>query len=916
MKRRFAPWAAALAALLALPAAAQEPGWNTPRALDLVQRAQTRRTQALADTGMVDYQADARGYVYFYLDRRDIDERTLVKTDQVALQVFWKAPNQTKQVIVGLRDRKSLPTNIHYHLDHLAVVQDNFGDLIRIGDGDEVSDVLHPAAPQGAGFYDYRLADSLTIRVPGAGEPVRVYRLDVRPKDGSRHALVGAIYVDQRQGDIVRMEFTFTRSSYVDRQLDYINISLENGLWKGRFWLPNRQQVEIRRQLPELGFPAGGVIRGTMTVNGYRFNQGLPDWRFQGPRVVAVPMTQARGFAFERGIDAELREQGIGPERELGEVRREAAELIREHALSGLPATRLDVPAASTIARYNRAEGLAVGFGVRSSPREQVVLGAYGGWAFGPMHPLARGDAALTKPGFRLAGSGYLDQPRDIAVGPVISGAMNTLSSALAGRDYSDLFYAAAPGWICRGRCFAGWTGTFAVRGRRTAQRLAADRAERVRRLPPGAADRRRGDAGRGHLPGARVAVGEGGGVERGVGVDGGLLALRRGADRERRRLGARVCPPAGGPGAHAAVAGGGTRLEAGFSAGAAAGTLPAQALYLIGGRGTVPGYAFRAYGGDRFATLRATLSTDVRSPFLRGRLFGAAGWADAGGPGADALARWGAVPMGAPKLGVGAGVGIFYDILRVDLARGLSSGGRWEADDRGKPQLLGLPVAALSTATPSATRTRGRGMMEATLHATLVPWDTFYVITGSVGRGAHGAAVRGHLADERSAAGRRADARHRVGNHRCLRHAHGGALLRGAPDLHRPDRAVAVAPAPARHGVRGRRGGADLRRRHPAARAAADGVPAGAGRLGLPRGAPAARVRGRDGRGGGVRGRPRRRAVRRGRDDPAPGLHRHPQLVGHGGLHHRRAHGTRHARRGSARGTAFPARRSRRRRR
>ncbi|HKP75768.1 MAG TPA: hypothetical protein VJT67_09525, partial [Longimicrobiaceae bacterium] len=155
-------FALALAAVL-VPgaAAAQEGAWNTPRALELIERAQVRRTESLADTGMVDYQADARGYIYFYLDRRDIDERTLVKTDQVALQVFWKAPNLTKQVIVGLRDQKKLPTNIHYHLDHLAVVQDNFGDRIRLGDGDEVADVLHPAAPGASRFYDYRLTDSL-----------------------------------------------------------------------------------------------------------------------------------------------------------------------------------------------------------------------------------------------------------------------------------------------------------------------------------------------------------------------------------------------------------------------------------------------------------------------------------------------------------------------------------------------------------------------------------------------------------------------------------------------------------------------------------------------------------------------------------------------------------------------------------
>lgn len=678
MNLRTALGAALLAAPFASPAAAQDAPWNTPRALDLVQLAQTRRTQALTDTGMVDYQADARGYIYFYLDRRDIDERTLVKTDQVALQVFWKAPNQTKQVIVGLRDRKSLPTNIHYHLDHLAVVQDNFGDLIRIGDGDEVSDVLHPAAPNGPGFYDYRLSDSLSIRVGTSTEPVRVYRVDVRPKDSSQHALVGAIYVDQRQGDIVRMEFTFTRSSYVDRQLDYINISLENGLWKGRFWLPARQQVEIRRQLPELGFPAGGVIRGTMTVNGYRFNQGLPDWRFAGPRVVAVPMTQARTFAFEKPIDAEMREEGIGPERELGEVRREAAELIREHALSGLPATRLDIPAASTIARYNRAEGLAVGFGARSSPREQVALGIYGGWAFGPMHPLVRGDASLTKPGYRVSASGYANQPRDIAVVPVISGAMNTLSSALAGRDYSDLFYASGGRLDLSRPVIRGWTGTFTgrVEDQRSAHRETEQSAfgdfRPVRPIDDGL------------MLGGAVSLthaspsGKATAWTATVGVDGGHLEL----DDDTAALAPQGSLDFARPRLDVGITRrwpGGARLETALNAGAAVGTLPAQALYLLGGRGTVPGYAFRAYGGDRFATLRATLSTDVSSPWLRGRLLGAAGWADAGGVGEEALARFGAVPMSTPKFSVGAGVGIFYDILRVDIARGLSSGGRWE---------------------------------------------------------------------------------------------------------------------------------------------------------------------------------------------------------------------------------------------
>ncbi|HEX8690867.1 MAG TPA: hypothetical protein VF746_00385 [Longimicrobium sp.] len=678
MRRTTLALAAALAAaLFGPPAPAQEGdgGWNAARALDLVRRAQERRAVALSDTGLVDYQADARGFIYFYLDRRDIDERTLVKTDQVALEVLWKAPDRTKQRIVGLRDQKTLPTNIRYHEDHLTVVQDNFGDLIRLGDGDEVRDVLHPAAPNSLGFYDFRLADSLAIRLPGNQEPVRVYQVQVRPKDPSQPALLGSIYLDQRAGDIVRMEFTFTAASYVDRQLDYINISLDNGLWKGRFWLPNQQRVEIRRQLPELGFPAGGVIRGNMRIENYRFNQGLPDALFAGRRVVSVPDRQRRAFAFEQPIDAELKEEGIGPEVELAEVRRQAAELIRRRMLSGLPGTRLDVPAASTIARYNRAEGPAFGFGVRSTPREQVALSLEGGWAFGPMHPLGAAEATLTRPRLRITGGAYLNQPRDVGVGPVISGAMNSLTSLVAGRDYTDLFYATGGALRLERPLGRGWQ--LGVGARAEDHESAAFEADvsafgdfrPVREIDEGL------------LLGGSLALSRGSPAGKAVAwsaalaADGGRLLGDDDAGvgdftfvRPRLDLGyARRWSPRD------------ARLEVGLAAGTAFGDLPREGLYLIGGRGTVPGYAFRAYGGDKFATLRATYSADLAAPFVRGRLLGAAGWADVGSVGRPSLLLWGAETARDPLFSVGAGVGIFYDILRVDFARGLTDAGRWE---------------------------------------------------------------------------------------------------------------------------------------------------------------------------------------------------------------------------------------------
>ena len=663
---------AALAlAALAGPAAAQDGEWNAPRALELVQRAQERRQVALSDTGMVDYQADARGYIYFYLDRRETGERTLVKTDQVALDVFWKAPSYSKQRIIGLRDERNLPTDIQYHEDHLTVVQDNFGDLIRLGDGDEVRDVMHPAAPAGPSLYDYRLADSTTIRLPGSAEPVRVYKLQVRPRDPSRPALVGAVFVDRRQGDIVRMEFTFTRVSYVDPQLDYINVLLENGLYKGRFWLPNRQQVELRRELPELDLPAGGMIRGTMQISNYRFNQGLQESLFAGRRVVSVPHAQREGFAFEQDIHAELREAGLSEAGELGDVRREAAELLGRRLLSGLPGTQFTLGTASGTVRYNRAEGLALAAGARHSLAEQVTASVKAGFAFGRNRPFAGADLWRGTLPDRVGVGAYLNQPADLGGMPVISGAMNSLTALLAGYDFSDPYFVSGAELRVDRDLGARWNG--AVRLRAEAQR-SANRVTDFSLLGGSGSFRPVAPITEGTFYGGAlslrrpVAAEVARGVGLGVGLDGGWLD----ADGTAHRF-ARPRVDLGWVRRGSA----GRSLAVDASAGGVLGDLPPQAVFLLGGRGTVPGYAFRAYGGDAFGLARATLSADLVPSLVRGRVFAAGGWTGNSEP--IPLVPGGLGSRTGGMASVGAGLGLFFDILRIDVARGLTDGGVWE---------------------------------------------------------------------------------------------------------------------------------------------------------------------------------------------------------------------------------------------
>src|SRR5512139_1312124 len=95
-----------LLAVLASPAAGQTgDSWNSERALELIARARARRLLPQADTSLHNYVARAEGFVYFYLDRAESQERTLVKTDQVALDMYWAQPDLTKQRIVGLRDQ-------------------------------------------------------------------------------------------------------------------------------------------------------------------------------------------------------------------------------------------------------------------------------------------------------------------------------------------------------------------------------------------------------------------------------------------------------------------------------------------------------------------------------------------------------------------------------------------------------------------------------------------------------------------------------------------------------------------------------------------------------------------------------------------------------------------------------------------
>ena len=661
-----------LALLLSVDwAAAQDSeGWNSPRALDLIERARARRTRPQIDSTLQNYRAEANGYVYFFLDRADTDERTLVKVDQVALEVYWAAPDLTKQRIIGLREEKTLPSRIHYHLDHLTVVQNEFDDRIRMGDGDEVRDVLHPAAPGADSVYDFRMADSLTLRLGGAPEPIRVYELEVRPKRVDRPAFVGSLFVDRASADIVRMTFTFTPASYVDPRLDYIRVSLDNGLWQGRHWLPYEQRMELRRQVPELDFPAGGVIRGTMRIGGYTFNQELPPNFFRGARVVALPERLRKAHEFENGIFAELNEEGLSPTPDLATLRTKAMELVGRHHLSGLPRLRFYIPNASSVLRYNRAEALYLGGGVSYVPAPGLRADIAGGFATGPGHASISTTArARLGESSRLRVRTEWNALRDLGLRPGTPGILNTLASAFAADDFLDPYYASGVTLELEHRLSESWRATLGLGYERhrdaKLEQVHAPFDDEALFRPVRPIDR-------GSLLSATATLHRAPPVGRAAGWSGSLSAEAGSFEGET------YLRPQFEFNARRGSADRRATLEVHGAVGFLFGTPPAQRLFLLGGAGTMPGYGYRRFVGDRFALAGFEVSRELFGPWVRLRGIGSVGWTDLGRIAAPAA--WDAAPTDGLRASAGLGLGLIYDLLRIDFARPIDGGGRWRA--------------------------------------------------------------------------------------------------------------------------------------------------------------------------------------------------------------------------------------------
>ncbi len=649
----------------AVPPALRAQEWNSESALSIVRRAIGRRATVQADSGLMDYRARAHGFVFFLGQLGELSEPPrLIKSDQLELEVYWRSPGLSKQRIIGWRDRADLPTDIRYHRDHLGIVTDNFGDRIGLGHDEEVHDVPHPLSRAGLTLYDFALVDSQTVRLPQ--RTVRVYLVQARPRDLDAARVLGTLYIDVDTADLVRFRFNFTRSAYVDDTLEDITILLENSLWDGRYWLPIRQEIEIRRRTSWLDLPARGIIRGRWEIDSYEFNVSVPDVTFRGPAIVAAPPVVRDTFQWGESIDDAIRSVSDPTMMvDLEEVRAEVRQLAQDQVLTGLAVSKPGASSASDIVRFNRVEGLAVGAGWVFRPGGGAFrVDVWGGYGFSDRK--AKGRIRLGRRLGRvtvaLEGEAAV---RDVGDELVISPLLNSLLSQEVGSDYGDYYF------LSRGTVAAQVeTGARSVLEVTAGVEHSSDLV--VTATPATGQYRDNSALGAGtlgvgtlsyELRSAGFTLGKG--VSGGVTVEGGL-----GEQVRFLRVFSSV---------RAQVPAGRTNVSARVWGGAGTGELPANRSFVMGGRGTLVPDPFRAWGG-RYGVF-GSLEWRIPVPFLTIPLGAfsstgnritlapnvALGWT--GGALAEPT-PWqvmdGARPM------VGLGIEWFHNLFRVDVGFGL----------------------------------------------------------------------------------------------------------------------------------------------------------------------------------------------------------------------------------------------------
>ncbi|MDQ6635021.1 MAG: hypothetical protein M3Z10_09725, partial [Gemmatimonadota bacterium] len=493
------------------------------------------------------------------------------------------------------------------------------------------------------------------------------------------------VYIDRDDAQVVRMALNFTRAAFRDPALEDLFVIVENGLIGARFWLPRRQEIEIRRGGTWLDYPVRGIIRGRWEIGDYEVNTGLNRAFFAGPEIVLAPRAVQDTFHFGgRVLDSLPSDVRAVTDDDIRQVQAEARALVRAQALQRPQTLMLSAVGASDFLRFDRAEGLAFGGGLASRFGGGVGLQLRA--RYGLDDHIGKGAATLEwqSPRFGVRLFGQRDY-RDAGDVQERSGVVNSLAAQEFGADVSDPYWTEGFGVGLDARDIAGG---LRLRLDLTRER---QRALAIRATPAsGSFPRLIAATPLRSLRASFVA-------ERPTALSIFGSEVRATSElRVSRLTGDDESPPMTPTTVGRAFASvtatrpfGRNRLDfqaSGGAVGASGGVaVPEQEWLYFGGPVSAPGYAFHELATLAGASARVEWRTPIPAPAVSLGRFGKV-------PGEATLAPFVQATFARPALATdldhptrvypSAGIALqpFFDLLRIQVARGLRNG-RWTFD-------------------------------------------------------------------------------------------------------------------------------------------------------------------------------------------------------------------------------------------
>lgn len=636
--------------------------------------------------------------------RDSLGRERATQIEQVATSMSWTPGGTYAMHVVGYRQqslgslfstlsfvRGWIEPSLYGERLRLGVVMGDSAVRQRDSTRTDTIVVVHPFASDREQFYRFAGGDTITILRTG-DRAITVVRLRVTPHlTGSTRlsAFDGEIDLDAERHQIVRMRGTFVvlgrsraRRPVLARMPGLIGVAYAefvNTEVNGKYWLPAFQRTELQSTFALLG-ASRAVIRVMSTFSDYTIDDTSGAIAVTDVNRVARRLSWAPSDSIDRYRDWDASLGDVTASVHADDFSEFAPDRWRS---SGPPRLDWGPTALGNVLRFDRVEGVFTGAEAKLQLRSLapgVTLGAHGGWAW--TERTVRGGAFANvrrdEWTFGLRAARQLATTNDfIRPSEPQSGGLLALFGSVDDFDYVDRRLAMAS--VTR---VLGSVETAIA----TAQIGVVDDRNAHARLT-------RGLFGSGPFR-ANRAVAEGGYALASVDVE---LYPGMSGDFVQPGMGARVHYEAARgrlDWQRAEVSAAGRRywgplmvsLEG--AVGAAFGSsIPPQALFELGGGGTLPGYEYKEFVGARAALFRILVGYTLpvwRAPIRVTRSVMIPGLA----PGLAIGAQGGWTELGAEGFGVatdgvratlGVGLTFFSGIVHVGVARPVDHHAPWK---------------------------------------------------------------------------------------------------------------------------------------------------------------------------------------------------------------------------------------------